>query len=61
MRGQLALVRGMEASVVARRLLRYWHLFHRPLAGAMYVIVVVHIAGAVLFGGSLSQVAALFP
>ncbi len=56
---QLKLVRGLEASIVARRLLRYWHLFHRPLAGAMYVIVAVHVAGAVLFGGSLQRLSEL--
>ncbi len=56
---QLSLVRGLEASIVARRLLRYWHLFHRPLAGAMYVIVAVHVAGAVLFGGSLQRLSEL--
>lgn len=53
---QLRLVRGLELSQVARRLLRYWHLFHRPLAGAMYAIVTVHVVGAILFGGSLQQV-----
>lgn len=56
---QLHLVRGLEASIVARRLLRYWHLFHRPLAGAMYVIVALHVAGAVLFGGSLQRLSEL--
>ncbi|MCO4768678.1 MAG: hypothetical protein KDA24_01515 [Deltaproteobacteria bacterium] len=53
---QIRLIRGLELSQVARRLLRYWHLFHRPLAGAMYVIVLVHVAGAVVFGGSLKEV-----
>jgi hypothetical protein len=57
---QLRLIRGLELSHVARRMLRYWHLFHRPLAGAMYVIVLVHVAGAVLFGGSLHKLASLW-
>lgn len=61
LRDQLRLVRGLEASIVARRLLRWWHLFHRPLAGAMYVIVALHVAGAVLFGGSLQRLAELMP
>jgi hypothetical protein len=52
---QLTLKRGLEAGRVAGRLLRYWHLFHRPLAGAMYVIVALHVASAVLFGGSLAR------
>ncbi len=52
---QLRLKRGMEAGRVAGRLLRYWHLFHRPLAGAMYLIVALHVLSAVLFGGSLSN------
>ncbi len=57
---QLKLKRGLEASRVAGRLLRYWHLFHRPLAGATYVIVAFHVATAVLFGGSLSQLSNLW-
>lgn len=57
---QLRLKRGLEASRVAGRLLRYWHLFHRPLAGAMYAIVALHVATAVLFGGSLSQLSRLW-
>ncbi len=52
---QIRIIRGLELSQVARRLLRYWHLFHRPLAGAMYVIVLVHVGGAVLFGGSIQE------
>ena len=52
---QLRLKRGLEASRMAHRLLRYWHLFHRPLAGAMYVIALLHIAFAILIGGSLSR------
>ncbi len=57
---QLKLKRGLEAGRVAGRLMRYWHLFHRPLAGAMYLIVAVHVASAVLFGGSLARLAELF-
>lgn len=58
---QLRLRRGIEASAVAHRLFRYWHLFHRPLAGAMYVIITVHIGVAVLLGGSLSGLLELVP
>jgi hypothetical protein len=57
---QLKLKRGLEARRVAGRMLRYWHLFHRPLAGAMYVIVMVHVASAILFGGSLTRLAELW-
>lgn len=58
--GQLKLKRGLESRRVAGRLFRYWHLFHRPLAGAMYVIVAAHVLSAVLFGGSLAKLAELF-
>lgn len=58
--GQLKLKRGLEAGRVAGRLMRYWHLFHRPLAGAMYLIVAVHVASAVLLGGSLGRLLELF-
>ena len=57
---QLRLKRGLEGSRLAHRLLRYWHLFHRPLAGAMYVIIALHIASAVLLGGSLARLLELF-
>lgn len=57
---QLQLKGSLEASHVAYRLFRYWHLFHRPLASAMYVIVTLHVLLAVLFGDGLSHVAALF-
>lgn len=59
LREQLRLKRGLEASRVAHRLLRYWHLFHRPLAKAMYVIVLLHVVVAVLFGDSLTRLASL--
>lgn len=57
---QLHLKRSLEASRVAFRMFRYWHLFHRPLASAMYTIVAVHVFSAVVFGDSLSHVFALF-
>lgn len=55
---QLDLKRRLEASRVAWKLFRYWHLFHRPLASAMYVIVALHVLLAVLVGGSLGRLAA---
>jgi hypothetical protein len=57
---QLRLRQSLAASTVARRLFRYWHLFHRPLAGAMYAIVALHVASAILFGGSLARLSDLF-
>jgi uncharacterized membrane protein len=33
-----------------QRLFRYWHLLHLPLAGVMVLILMVHVAVAVLFG-----------
>lgn len=53
---QLRLKRGLESSRVAYRMFRYWHLFHRPLASAMYVIVSLHVLLAIMFGNSLGKV-----
>lgn len=33
-----------------QRVFRYWHLLHLPLAGVMVIILVVHVAVAILFG-----------
>ena len=33
-----------------RRMFRYWHAFHLPLAGVMVLILAVHVTVAVLFG-----------
>ncbi len=57
---QLQLKRSAEAANVASRMFRYWHLFHRPLAAAMYVIVTLHVTFAILFGGSLQHLATLW-
>lgn len=57
---QLQLKRSLEASRVAYRMFRYWHLFHRPLASAMYAIVAIHVFVALAFGDSLGHVRALF-
>ena len=51
---QLAMRRSLAGWEVARKLLRYWNLFHQPLAIAMYLIVVVHILYAVVFGGVIA-------
>lgn len=48
---QLHMKRSLASWEVARRLFRYWHLFHQPLALAMYMIAVIHIFNAVMFGG----------
>ena len=48
---QLDLARSLASWNVARRLFRYWHVFHEPLAVAMYAIMVFHISTALLFGG----------
>jgi hypothetical protein len=47
---QLAARRNLAGYDVARRVLRYWSLFHQPLAFAMYAIAAVHILNALLFG-----------
>jgi len=57
---QLKLKSGVETARVAGKLMRYWHLFHRPLAGAMYVIVALHILEAILFAGACSRLFTLF-
>jgi hypothetical protein len=51
--GQLKLKKNLEAWAVSRQLFRYWHLFHLPLAQAMYIIVAIHILVAIMFGGAL--------
>lgn len=48
---QLDLARSLASWNVARRLFRYWHIFHEPLAMAMYGIIVFHVSTALLFGG----------
>jgi hypothetical protein len=58
---QLELKRKLDAWEASRRLFRLWHLFHAPLAQAMYIIVAVHIAYAVLVGGALGTLAAGWP
>ncbi len=50
---QLDLARSLAGWHVARRLFRYWHVFHEPLAMAMYGIIVFHVTTALLFGGVL--------
>jgi hypothetical protein len=57
--GQLKLKKNLEAWAVSRQLFRYWHLFHLPLAQAMYIIVAIHILVAIMFGGSLQTFAQL--
>jgi hypothetical protein len=51
--GQLRMKRSLEAWETSRRLFRLWHLFHAPLAQAMYVIVIVHILSVLVFGGAM--------
>jgi hypothetical protein len=55
---QLHAKRDVEGWAVTSKLFRLWHLFHEPLAKAMYVIVFLHILQAILIGGSLTR---LFP
>ncbi|MCO4744939.1 MAG: hypothetical protein KC912_09120 [Proteobacteria bacterium] len=57
---QLRLKGGVESMRVVGRLFRYWHLFHRPLAGAMYLIVSLHVLTAILFGGAIGTLMELF-
>jgi hypothetical protein len=57
--GQISMKQSLEAWSVSRQLFRYWHLFHLPLAQAMYIIVVLHIVVALLFGGAWFELLAL--
>lgn len=51
---QLHMQRAIAGWEVARRFFRYWHLFHQPLALAMYLIMALHVFNAVTFGGVLT-------
>ena len=53
LKSQLRLKRNLEVAEVARRLFRYWHIFHAPLAQGMYLVVIAHVLQAILLGGSL--------
>ena len=53
--GQLRMKQSLEAWAISRKLFRYWHLFHLPLAKAMYIIIAIHIVTAFLFGGVLDN------
>lgn len=48
---QLKMKRSLASWEVARRLFKYWHIFHQPLAIAMYFLATIHIFNALLFGG----------
>lgn len=52
---QLFMKRDLEAWEITGRLFRYWHLFHRPLATAMYLLVALHVLNAILLGGALTK------
>ena len=52
--GQLRLARSLAAWEAAGRLFRWWHLFHLPLAKAMYAIALLHVVTAIVFGGALA-------
>lgn len=51
---QLTMTRDVEVWELSRRLFRYWHLFHMPLAQAMYLLVALHVFYAIVFGGSIA-------
>lgn len=52
---QLVARRNVEAWAVTGKLFKWWHLFHEPLAKAMYIIVFVHVVEAVVIGGALKN------
>jgi hypothetical protein len=47
---EAALERQMAVLTPFQRLFRYWHLFHMPLAIVMLLVVLVHVAVAILLG-----------
>ena len=59
LREQLRLTLRLEALSLSQRLFRYWHLFHLPLAKAMYLIIALHVASAIVFGGALGRLSEL--
>lgn len=49
-RDQLELEHQIALTIPFQRLFRYWHLLHLPLAIAMFIIVIVHVTVATMFG-----------
>lgn len=49
-RKRALLLRRRSFLTVARSLLHYWHVIHRPFALIMFIIMFVHIGVAILFG-----------
>ncbi len=49
---QLKMKRSLETWGISQRVFRYWHLFHLPLAKAMYAIVFLHITKALFLTAS---------
>ncbi len=52
---QLLAKRNLEAWSITAKLFQWWHLFHEPLAKAMYVIITLHILEAFVFGGAMQR------
>ncbi len=59
--GQLGVGRSLATWEVSRKFFRYWHLFHQPLARAMYLLIAVHVGTSLLFGGAVQNLLQLFP
>lgn len=47
---RILLRRRMTFLKVAQRVLHYWHVIHRPFAIVMFIILIIHITVAALFG-----------
>lgn len=45
-----SLQRQLASLAITQRLFRHWHMFHLPFAIVMFVIMIIHIAVAFLFG-----------
>ena len=52
---QLQLRKSQETWAMSKRVFRHWHLFHLPLAKVMYLIILLHVAFALLFSGGLQS------
>lgn len=59
--GQLGVGRALATWDVSRKFFRYWHLFHQPLARAMYLLIGVHVGTSLFFGGAYQSLLQLFP
>ncbi|HAX95225.1 MAG TPA: hypothetical protein DCY35_01675, partial [Prolixibacteraceae bacterium] len=49
-KSKITLTRRISQLTTMQKLFRYWHVAHLPFAMTMFVIMLIHIAVAILFG-----------